>query len=107
MNDEGEPSPGHRYRGKPRKHGGGWSHSTVRELVRQRAYVGTHEVRINGGEERIERPVPAIVDSALREKAISRLENKRFAGGRPHRNYLLSGLVECSHCGWTYRGTCA
>jgi len=67
-----------------------------------------HEVRINGGTERIERAVPAIVDPALREKALSRLEeNKRFAGGRPHRNYLLSGLVECAHCGWAYRGTCA
>jgi site-specific DNA recombinase len=108
LNDEGEPSPGHRYRGKPRKHGAGWGHTTVRELVRQRAYVGTHEVRINGGTERIERPVPAIVDPALREKALSRMEeNKRFAGGRPHRNYLLSGLVECAQCGWAYRGTCA
>ncbi len=29
------------------------------------------------------------------------------AGSRPHRNYLLSGPVECAHCGWTYRGTCA
>src|SRR5215208_3095079 len=108
LNDEGEPSPGHRYRGKPRKHGTGWGHSTIRELIRQRAYVGTHEVKINGGEERIERAVPAIVDPALREKALARLEeNKRFAGGRPHRNYLLSGLVECAHCGWAYRGTCA
>jgi site-specific DNA recombinase len=70
--------------------------------------VGTHEVKINGGAERIECPVPAIVDPALREKALRRLEeNKRFAGSRPHRNYLLSGLVECAHCGWTYRGTCA
>src|SRR5215218_1822779 len=48
LNDEGEPSPGHRYRGKPRKHGTGWGHSTIRELIRQRAYVGTHEIRING-----------------------------------------------------------
>jgi hypothetical protein len=67
LNDEGEPSPGHRYRGKPRKHGAGWAHSTIRELIRQRAYVGTHVVRINGGTESIERPVPAIVDPALRE----------------------------------------
>ena len=111
LNDEGEPSPGHRYRGKPRKHGTGWGHSTIRELIRQRAYVGTHEIRINGDSgatELIERPVPTIVDPALREKAVIRLEeNKRFAGGRTHRNYLLSGLVECSHCGWAYRGTCA
>ena len=32
LNDEGEPSPGHKYRGKPRKHGTGWGHTTIREL---------------------------------------------------------------------------
>jgi site-specific DNA recombinase len=108
LNDEGEPSPGHRYRGKPRKHGAGWGHTTIREIVQQRAYAGTHVVKINGGAESIERPVPVIIDLALRQKAIARLEeNKRYAGGRPHRNYLLSGLVECAHCGWAYGGTCA
>jgi site-specific DNA recombinase len=47
-----------------------------------------------------------IVDPDLRQKALSRLgENKRYAGGRPHRNYLLSGLIECAHCGRAYGGT--
>ena len=32
LNDEGEPSPGHKYRGKPRKHGTGWGRTTIREL---------------------------------------------------------------------------
>jgi len=106
LNDLGLPSPGHRYRGKARKHGAGWGHTTVREIVQQRAYAGTHVITINGGAETIERPVPAIVEPALREKALRRLEeNKRYAGGRPHRNYLLSGLIECAHCGWNYRGT--
>jgi site-specific DNA recombinase len=105
LNDEGVPSPGHRYRGKPRKHGAGWGHTTVREIVKQRAYVGTHEVKINGGGERIEREVPPIVDPALRQKALSRLkENKRYAGGRPHRNYLVSGLIVSAHCGVGYVG---
>jgi site-specific DNA recombinase len=108
LNDEGVPSPGHRYRGKPRKHGASWGHTTIREIIQQRAYVGTHVIKINGGAETIERPVPAIVALALRDKALRRLEeNKRFAGGRRRRNYLLSGLVVCAHCGWTYRGTTA
>jgi site-specific DNA recombinase len=108
LNDEDVPSPGRRYKGKPRKHGAGWGHTTVREIIRQRAYVGTHVVRISGGTETIERPVPAIIDSALRDKALRRLEeNKRYAGGRRKRNYLLSGLIECAHCGWAYGGTAA
>jgi site-specific DNA recombinase len=105
LNEEGVPSPGKRYRGKPRKHGAGWGHTTIREVVQQRAYVGTHVIKLNGGAETIERPVPAIVDPALRELALERLqENKRYAGGRRKRNYLLSGLIECAHCGRTYVG---
>ena len=71
LNDEGVPSPGHRYRGKPRKHGGGWGHTTIREIVQQRAYAGTHVVKLNGGAEIIERAVPPIVDPALRERRSS------------------------------------
>jgi site-specific DNA recombinase len=113
LNDEDVPSPGNRYRGKPRKHGGGWGHTTIREIVQQRAYAGTHIVKLNGGAEIIERAVPpivepalrAIVEPALREKALECLrENKRYAGGRRKRNYLLSGLIECVNCGWTYVG---
>jgi site-specific DNA recombinase len=105
LNDEDVPSPGNRYRGKPRKHGGGWGHTTIREIVQQRAYAGTHIVKLNGGAEIIERAVPPIVEPALREKALECLrENKRYAGGRRKRNYLLSGLIECVTCGWTYVG---
>jgi site-specific DNA recombinase len=105
LNDEDVPSPGNRYRGKPRKHGGGWGHTTIREIVQQRAYAGTHIVKLNGGAEIIERAVPPIVEPALREKALECLrENKRYAGGRRKRNYLLSGLIECVNCGWTYVG---
>ena len=105
LNDEDVPSPGNRYRGKPRKHGGGWGHTTIREIVQQRAYAGTHIVKLNGGAEIIERTVPPIVEPALREKALECLrENKRYAGGRRKRNYLLSGLIECVTCGWTYVG---
>jgi len=105
LNDEGVPSPGKHYRGKPRKHGAGWGHTTIRDIVQRRAYAGTHVVKLNGGAETIERPVPAIVDPALREKVLERLqENKRYAGGRRKRNYLLSGLIECTHCGWTCVG---
>ena len=92
LNDEGIPSPGHRYRGKPRKHGPSWIHSTLARIVRQSAYTGTYRVRTKYGE--VERPVPAIVDPALQQMALARLaENKQYSGGKRVRNYLLRGLI--------------
>lgn len=60
---------------------------------------------MNAHKEPIERKVPAIVEPALQQKALARLkENKRFSGGRPHREYLLRGLVRCERCGAFYSG---
>ena len=45
---------------------------TVRLIVHQTAYSGVHRVRVegrDGQEEIIERPVPAIVEPGLRERA--------------------------------------
>ena len=103
LNDESEPSPGRKYRGRPREHGPAWCHSTVRGIVNQGAYGGTHVVRALGGP--VERAVPAIVEPELREKALARLaENRRYSGGRKGRNYLLRGLVKCAHCGTACTG---
>jgi hypothetical protein len=63
--------PGHRYRGKPRKYGTRWSHTTVREIIRQRTYTGTHMVEINGGTGSIEHRVPAVVDPAVRQRPLA------------------------------------
>ena len=63
-------------------------------------YSGTHEVKINGGADIIEQAVPAIVDSALQERAQTTLtENKRYPDRKNDRKYLLSGLVTCAVCG--------
>jgi site-specific DNA recombinase len=40
LNDEGEPSPGHKYRNRPRKHGPCWHHTTVRSIVTATTYSG-------------------------------------------------------------------
>jgi len=104
LNDQDEPSPGRKYRGKPRAYGAKWSRSTVRDMVTQTTYAGVHTVNAEGGP--IERPVPAIVDSSLREKALTRLEeNRRYSGGKPGRAYLLRGLLHCEHCRTVYVGS--
>ncbi len=33
LNDEGEPAPGRKYRGRARKHGPSWCYTTIRGIV--------------------------------------------------------------------------
>jgi hypothetical protein len=63
LNDEGVPSPGSKYRGRPRKYGSMWRASTVQGIVKRGAYSGTHTVSAH--KEPIERKVPAIVEPEL------------------------------------------
>ena len=101
LNDEGVPSPGVKYRGRPRKPGPSWCPSTVRNIVHQGAYAGTHVVKAHKGP--VARQVPAVVEPELREKAMERLkENKRYSGGKAGRQYLLRGLVFCANHGTVY-----
>lgn len=103
LNNENEPSPGYKYRGRLRKHGPRWNHNSIRSLVRQRAYSGTHVVNAHNGP--IERPVPAIVAEELHRRALEHLEeNRRYSGGKPGRTYLLRGLIKCANCGTSYMG---
>ena len=100
LNDLGIPAPGWRYGTGERKPGRAWCDTTISNIVRQRAYSGTHEVRVNGGVDRIERPVFAVVDAALQQRAWATLaEHKRHPDREGDRKYLLSGLVRCEVCG--------
>ena len=100
LNDLGIPAPGWRYGTGERKPGRAWCDTTISNIVRQRAYSGTHEVRVNGGVDRIERPVFAVVDAALQQQAWATLaEHKRHPDREGDRKYLLSGLVRCEVCG--------
>jgi Recombinase len=95
LNDLSIAAPGWRY-------GTG---TTISKIVRQRAYSGTHEITINGGEDRIEQAVPAILDATLQERAkAALLENKRYPDRKGDRKYLLAGLVKCEPCGFAYTG---
>ncbi len=64
-----------------------------------------HEVTFKGDEKPIERPVTALVDPRLQERAKNTLkENKRYRNRKLDRNYLLAGLVKCSVCGYACIG---
>jgi site-specific DNA recombinase len=105
LNNEGTPAPGYRVSGKERVPGKRWNSTTVSDMLASPTYIGRHEVKVNGGEEVIVREVPAIVTSALWERARRTLvENRRTPVGHDGkrtglRRYLLSGLIRCSVCG--------
>jgi site-specific DNA recombinase len=103
LNLEGVPSPGKKYRSRPRHHGTTWSPMAISRIVGRRAYSGTHVIHSSAGE--IEREVPSVVPGELQERAIARLrDNKRYSGGQPVRKYLLRGLIRCEACDWNYSG---
>jgi site-specific DNA recombinase len=111
LNDESIPSPGYRFRGdEGRRDTRSWTASTVRGIVHQAAYSGVHRVRVEGRggqKEIIERPVPAIVEPSLRERAVNQLSRNKSRSGELRKNgrkYLLSGLVRCGICGQACNG---
>jgi site-specific DNA recombinase len=111
LNDEGVPSPGYRFRGDERRRDRrSWTASTVGRIVHQTAYSGVHTVRVEGRcgqEEIIERPVPAIVEPGVRERAAAQLSTNKSRAGELRKNgrkYLLSGLVRCGICGQACSG---
>jgi site-specific DNA recombinase len=75
-----------------------WREPTLRLIARQTAYSGVHEVKLSTGEV-VEQKVPQIVAPELQQRALTRLEEtRRYSGGRPHRKYLLTGLITCAVC---------
>jgi site-specific DNA recombinase len=105
LNTLGIPPPGWRYRRKKHLPGTCWKEPTVHDILHRRAYSGVHEVKVDGGRGRIEREVPAVVSPELQECALRTLkQNKRYSGGKPKRNYILSGLITCAVCGCSCSG---
>ena len=107
LNDLGVSTPGWRYgNGKKRPGSKLWSVMTVSNIVRQSAYSGVHKVKVNGGKDIIEQPVPPILDEpGLQEQAETALrQNKRYPDRENDRDYLLSGLIRCGHCGGAVAG---
>jgi DNA invertase Pin-like site-specific DNA recombinase len=112
LNRQGVPAPASHTR-----HGvATWSKGTVWTMLRNPIYRGElvygkaryREVGRKRGKLRrpetehviVQKAVPAIVPDTLWNAAQARHGTRRFASGRPwHRPYLLSGLIECAHCG--------
>ncbi len=85
-----------------------WSRARYRELGKKRGKRAVPEAELVVSRD----AVPAIVSREMWE-AVQHRGGRRFGMGRPwHRSYVLSGLIECAHCGKRfqaqrqYRGRC-
>jgi site-specific DNA recombinase len=104
LNDLSVRPPSWKYPGEKRPPAKLWIPATVRIIVRNTTYSGTHRIALSTGEV-VEQTVPAIVEPELQRQALARLEeNRRFSGGKKTRDYLLSGLVTCETCGCSCAG---
>ncbi len=78
------------------RRGGRWSMVSVRDILRNRAYLGTYSrfgVRIPDSH-------PALVNADEFRKVQDRMAKRRHGGsGRSVQPFLLSGLVFCARCG--------
>lgn len=93
----------------------GWHANTVRQMLRNRRYVGelvTFRTRVAGSrrvaapaEDQVTVRVPALVDPETFALAGERLEeNGRRHQGRRRYPYLLSGVLICGECGRPMHG---
>lgn len=75
---------------------GNWSMVTIRDILLNRAYLGTYTrfgVRVPGSH-------PAIVSAEEYRRVQDRMASRRTGGGERHvRQFLLSGLAYCGACG--------
>jgi site-specific DNA recombinase len=104
LNDFGVLPPSWKYSSEKRPPAKLWIPATIRFIVMNTTYSGTHRIKLSTGEV-VEQRVPAIVEPELQRRALARLEeNRRFSGGKKTRDYLLSGLVTCETCGCSCAG---
>lgn len=86
LNDEGIPT----------RRGGRWSMVTVRDLLRNRVYLGTYTrfgVKVPGSH-------PPLVSADDFRRVQDRLQSRNSSGAtRTVTPFLLSGLVHCGRCG--------
>lgn len=101
------------------RYGRKFGKTSLYSIVKNERYIGTyfwnkHKVKLfrkwAGGELnpdviKIENSIPAIISKEIWEACQMRLSNnKRNAQNKAKREYLLSGLIECSSCGASYVG---
>src|SRR6185312_12958152 len=75
---------------------GNWSMITIRDILLNRAYLGTYTrfgVRVPGSHE-------ALISAEEYRRVQDKMASRRTSGGERHlRQFLLSGMALCGYCG--------
>jgi DNA invertase Pin-like site-specific DNA recombinase len=83
-------------RGMATRNGGRWSVVGIRDILRNRTYIGTY-FRFGI---RVPESHPAIIPSSIFRRAQEQLSARSRQGGyAPRTPFLLSGLLYCGYCG--------
>lgn len=127
LNVEGAPAPGDLRRGH-KLHGAGWGASTVRNILKNRRYLGellwnvrkhyrsdeakSRRAKLNPPEKvtTVKRPELAIVSQELWDAVQAKFASRNSYGGgrgRPlgsarHGWHLLGGVLHCGECGYSF-----
>ena len=95
--------------------------NSLNNILRNERYIGVYKYnehinrilhewaggRPNPNYVRIEDAIPAIIDYGTWMEVQKRMDSRKKASGKAKREYLLSGLMECTNCGATYVGHCS
>lgn len=85
-----------------------WRPARIRNMLVNKTYMGVHEYgkRTKKKRDIITREVPAIVSEEVYLKALEALKDNQLEATRSaKRQYLLRGLLKCTHCGLNFCGT--
>lgn len=73
-----------------------WIPGRISRIVQSTTYKGTHTFKAKSGA--VDRPVPALVDEELWNRANARLEANRRLPSRANRHNLLRAMIRCVDC---------
>lgn len=111
-----------KLKGKPGKFGRPLGKNSLCDILQNERYIGVYTWnkrimrimrkyaggKLNPNCIRIEGIIPPIIDNETWGKVRNRMiQRNRRAENKAKREYLLSGLIECSECGATYVGHCS
>jgi site-specific DNA recombinase len=87
-----------------------WRPGRILNMLKSTTYKGLHQYGKRSKKKRdiIERPVPALVSPEDWETAQKVIRSHYVLSRRnAKRTYLLTGLIKCGNCGYTYQSTCS
>lgn len=89
--------------GIPTRKGGAWSMVTIRDMLRNRVYLGTYSrfgVRVPGSHPALASPDDfRRVQERMSQRRTAPGGSRRTADGAPREPFILSGLAYCGECG--------